>query len=105
MKEGHGGRLFITVFQPDRCNEHANNHLVMQAAAVLLISISLRNVFPDTLDSSLTSFRKLAMWLQAMSVANDVAENAYKVLYNLVKSVPASTWPEILDIFPDDLVP
>lgn len=77
-------------------------HNLMQAGSILLIAISLRAHFSALIIESISNFRKVAVWLQAMRATSDIAERAYRFLHDIVRAASHEVWPEICDMFPDE---
>lgn len=78
-------------------------HNIMQAVAVFLLELSFRaahmsHYLPQISDS----VRKLVRLLQAMSVSNAVAERAYKVVINIIKSGAPRVQVDISDTLAED---
>jgi hypothetical protein len=75
----------------------------MQAITTLLVTLSCGKYFEKFHDDSVACSRKLIRWLRGMSVTNDIAQRAYMVLYNIVKTSDSPAFAEIVDMFTGEL--
>jgi hypothetical protein len=75
----------------------------MQAITTLLVTLSCGKHFEKFHDTSIACSRKLIHWLCSMSATNDVAQRAYTVLYNIVKTSGSPAFAEVVDLFTDEL--
>ncbi|KAF2677069.1 hypothetical protein K458DRAFT_424257 [Lentithecium fluviatile CBS 122367] len=74
-------------------------HNIMQAIAVFMLKMSLgrRHMIHDGEDLS-ESVKKLARWLRCLSASNDVADRAYQVILELIRSSAPRIHIDISDI-------
>lgn len=79
--------------------------IVMQALAVLLTCISLRQHFDSLYAPSVKSLDKLITYLQCMRKTSDIAARAYEVAYSIVRApdlTNPTVWKDIAHMFPEE---
>ncbi|KAF2186136.1 hypothetical protein K469DRAFT_631511 [Zopfia rhizophila CBS 207.26] len=79
-------------------------HNIMQAMAVFLLEMSYQGTHMTTRDSEdiPKCIKKLVRWLRSMRINNAVAERAYKVVMDILKSGEPRVQTGITDLLADD---